>query len=116
MGRSSAPSTPLRRASPGSHTSGFVNMSSLRTATWLGATVVAAGLLGTAGCSSSSSTAPSTGATSGASSKTLTVKQIALGETLKHSFQPNGKGATQTEHLTQPDDIAAVNGKLYVGF
>jgi hypothetical protein len=39
-----------------------------------------------------------------------------LGETLKHSFQPNGTGAMQTEHLVQPDDIAALGGHLYVGF
>jgi hypothetical protein len=91
-----------------------VKIFSLHTATWLGATVVAAGLLGTAGCSSSSS--PSASSSTGASSKTLAVKQIALGETLKHSFQPNGKGAARTEHLIQPDDIVALGGKLYVGF
>ena len=85
---------------------------SLRTAAWLGATVVAAGLLGTAGCSSSSSSAPSTSA----SPKTFSVKQLILGETMKHSFQPNGTGAMQSEHLVQPDDIAAVGGHIYVGF
>jgi hypothetical protein len=89
-----------------------VNIFSLRTAAWLGAAVVAAGLLGAAGCSSSSSTAPS----ASASPKTFTVKQIVLGDTLKHSFQPNGTGATQTERLVQPDDIAAVGGHIYVGF
>jgi len=36
--------------------------------------------------------------------------------TLKHSYQPGGKGATTTEHLTQPDDIVALGGNLYVGF
>ena len=91
-----------------------MNTFSLRTATWLGATVVAAGLLGTAGCSSSSSSSSS--ASASASSKTLTVKQIAFGTTLKHTFQPGGKGATRTEHLTQPDDIVTLGGKLYVGF
>jgi hypothetical protein len=44
------------------------------------------------------------------------VKQIAFGSTLKHSFQPNGTGATITGSLTQPDDIVALGGKLYVGF
>jgi len=39
-----------------------------------------------------------------------------LGTTLKHSFQPNGKGATATESLSQPDDIVALGGNLYVGF
>jgi hypothetical protein len=36
--------------------------------------------------------------------------------TLKHSYQPNGKGAAQTEALTQPDDIVTLGGNLYVGF
>jgi hypothetical protein len=42
--------------------------------------------------------------------------QIAFGTTLKHTFQPGGKGAPTTEHLTQPDDIVTLGGKLYVGF
>ena len=91
-----------------------MNIFSLRTATWLGATVVAAVLLSTAGCSSSSSS--SSTASASASNKTLTVRQIALGTTLKHSFQPGGTGAVRTEHLTQPDDIVTLGGKLYVGF
>jgi hypothetical protein len=88
--------------------------------TGLGAAVVAAGLLVTAGCSSSGS---GTGSGSGsgsaspsAASKTLSVKQIVFGTTLKHSYQPNGKGAAKTEHLTQPDDIVTLGGNLYVGF
>ena len=89
-----------------------MNIFSLRTATWLGATVVAAGLLGTAGCSGSSSSSPG----ASASPKTFTVKQLDLGETMKHSFQPNGTGAMQTERLVQPDDIAFLGGHLYVGF
>jgi hypothetical protein len=89
-----------------------VNIFSLRTATWLGTTVVVAGLLGAAGCSSSSS--PS--ASASGSSKTLTVKQIAFGTLLKHSYRPGGKGAVRTEHLIQPDDIVTLGGKLYVGF
>jgi len=112
MGRSPVPFAPLHQMSLRSHRNRLVNIFSLRTAAWLGATVIAAGLLGTAGCSSSSSTAPS----ASASPKTFTVKQIVLGETLKHSFQPNGTGAMQTEHLVQPDDIAALGGHLYVGF
>jgi hypothetical protein len=35
---------------------------------------------------------------------------------MKHSFQPNGTGAMQTERLVQPDDIAYLGGHLYVGF
>jgi hypothetical protein len=76
---------------------------------------VTAGLLGTAGCSSSSGSG-SPSASPSAPSATPTVKQIVFGTTLKHSFQPNGTGATQTEHLTQPDDIATLGGNLYVGF
>jgi hypothetical protein len=86
----------------------------------VGATVVAAGLLGTAGCSSSSSSSTSSSSSASASASaptnTLTFKQIILGTTLKHSFQPNGKGAAQTEFLTQPDDIVTLDGNLYVGF
>jgi hypothetical protein len=91
-----------------------VTIFSLRTATWLGAAVVAAGL-GAAGCSSSSSTAPAAAASPSAP-KTLTVRQIVFGDTLKHSFQPAGQTAMSTEHLTQPDDIVSLGGKLYVGF
>ena len=44
------------------------------------------------------------------------MKQIVFGTTLKHSFQPFGKGAARTEHLVQPDDIVTLGGNLYVGF
>ena len=101
-----------------------MNIFSPRTATWLSVTVVAAGLVATAGCSSSSSSTSSSTSTStstssasaSASSNTLTVKQIVLATTLKHSFQPDGKGAAKTESLTQPDDIVTLGGNLYVGF
>ena len=86
----------------------------LRTVTRLGATIAAASLLGAAGCTSSGSSSPS--ASPGASSKGLTVHQIAFGTLLKHSFQPGGKGAARTEHLIQPDDIVSVGSHLYVGF
>ncbi len=46
----------------------------------------------------------------------LTAKQIAFGTLLKHSFQPNGTGASATEHLIQPDDLVALGGNIYVGF
>jgi hypothetical protein len=39
-----------------------------------------------------------------------------LATTLKHSFQLNGTGATKTESLSQPDDLVALGGNLYVGF
>jgi hypothetical protein len=35
---------------------------------------------------------------------------------MTHTFQPNGTGATKTEHLTQPDDIVTLGGNLYAGF
>ena len=106
-----------------------MNIFSLRTATWLGVTVVAAGLLGAAGCSSSGSSStsspsssPNTGSSSagasagGTSTSALAANQIVQATTLKHSFQPNGKGAATTESLTQPDDIVTLGGNLYVGF
>ncbi|HEY8043913.1 MAG TPA: hypothetical protein VIF35_06600 [Streptosporangiaceae bacterium] len=93
-----------------------MNIYSLRKFTWLGATIVAAGLLGTAGCASSGTGSGSASASASAPTKTLTVKQIIFGTTLKHSYQPNGKGAAKTEHLTQPDDIVSLGGKLYAGF
>src|SRR6516162_6004733 len=80
----------------------------------MGATVVAAGLLGMAGCSSSSS--PSASPSPTGPPKVLTSHQIVFGELLKHSFQPGGTGAMQTERLSQPDDIVAAGGHLYVGF
>jgi hypothetical protein len=101
----------------------------LRSAARLGATVVAVGLLGTAGCSSSSSSSSSkassspssaaasaTPASSAGAANTLSVKQIVLATTLKHSYQRDGKGAATTESLSQPDDIVTLGGNLYVGF
>jgi len=117
MDCSSARLAPLRRASLRPHTSYLVNIFSLRTATGLGATIAAAGLLAAAGCSSSSTTSSSPSASSSTSApKQLTVKQIAFGTILKHSFQPNGTGAATTGSLSQPDDIVALGGHLYVGF
>ena len=92
--------------------------------TRLGVTVVAVGLLGAAGCSSSSSPSSSSSSSSGSASAsatasaptTFSVKQIVLGTTLKHSFQPNGTGATKKESLSQPDDLVALGGNIYVGF
>lgn len=39
-----------------------------------------------------------------------------MATTLKHRYQPGGKGAARTESLSQPDDIVALGGNLYVGF
>jgi hypothetical protein len=93
-------------------------------ATRLGVAVVAAGLLSTAGCSGSSSSSSSSpnsatasaSSSASASNSTLSVKQIVLGTTLKHNFQPNGKGAAKSESLSQPDDIVPLGGNIYVGF
>jgi hypothetical protein len=93
-----------------------VKIFNLRTTTWLGAAVLIAGLLGMAGCSNSSSTSSSASPSPSAPSGAFTVKQIAFGSTLKHSFQPNGTGAAVTASLNQPDDIVALGGNLYVGF
>jgi len=99
-----------------------VNIFSLRPATWLSVTVVAAGLVATAGCSSSSSSSSTSTSTStstasaSASNNTLALKQIAFGTTLKHSYQPGGTGAATTGSLSQPDDLVALGGNLYVGF
>ena len=94
----------------------------------LGVAVVAAGLAATAGCSGSSSSSSSSSGTASASASAsssasatasnsaLSVKQIVLGTTLKHSYQPNGKGAMATESLSQPDDIVTLGGNLYAGF
>src|SRR5258708_4211891 len=120
MSRSPARRTLLRRALLGPHTNRLLNIFSLRTATWLGDTIVATGLLGAAGCSSSgsssSSASTSRSASPSASNNTLSLKQIVLGTTLKHSYQINGKGAAKTESLAQPDDLVALGGNLYVGF
>jgi hypothetical protein len=93
-----------------------VNIYKNRRNTRLGAAAVAASLLTTAGCSSSGSGSGSGSARPSSSSNVLAVKQIVFGTTLKHSYQPNGKGAAKTEHLTQPDDIVTLGGNLYVGF
>jgi hypothetical protein len=103
-----------------------MNIFSMRMTPRLGVAVVATGLLATAGCSGSSSSSSSgtasasasasSSATATASNSGLSVKQIVLGTTLKHTYQPNGKGATATESLSQPDDIVPLGGNLYAGF
>jgi hypothetical protein len=105
-----------------------MNLFSKRKATLLGTAAAAAGLLATAGCSGSSSSsstsstassstaAASSTATASATSNAFSVKQIVQDGTLKHSYQPNGKGGSKTESLTQPDDIVTLGGNLYVGF
>jgi hypothetical protein len=107
-----------------------MNLFSKRKATLLGTALAAAGLLGTAGCSgstissstssaASSSTAAASStanASASATSNAFSVKQIVQAGTLKHGYQPDGKGGSKTESLTQPDDIVTLSGNLYVGF
>ena len=111
-----------------------MNVFKQRTATQLSAIAITAGALAAAGCSSSSSSsspastssasagaAGSTPAAASSTSATATatgfaVKQIVQATTLKHSFQVNGKGAAKSESLSQPDDMVALGGNLYVGF
>jgi hypothetical protein len=83
-------------------------LSSRRTARLAAAAVVSAGALVT--------TAALALPASAASHHTLFVRQIAFGKDLHHKYQANGKGAWHTETLTQPDDISALDGRLYVGF
>ena len=80
--RSPSCSTPLRRASLGGHKTSSVIIFSLRTSAWLGAAVVVAGL-GTAGCTSSSTTTPA--ASPSAAPKVLTVHQLVFGELLQNA-------------------------------
>jgi hypothetical protein len=101
-----------------------VDIFSFRAATWLGVAVVAAGTLGTAGCSSSSSSSSSSAsvkssAASGASGNPgggLSVRQLVFGSTLKHTFQPDGKGAGKSESLSKPDDLTSLGGRLFAAF
>jgi hypothetical protein len=51
-----------------------------------------------------------------ASSRDLTVRQIAFGKKLHHRFRPDGKGAFRSEALSGPDDITMSNGHVYVAF
>ncbi len=83
-------------------------LSSRRTARLAAAAVVSAGAL--------VATAALALPASAASHHTLSVRQIAFGKDLRHKYQANGKGAWHTETLTQPDDISALDGRLYVGF
>ena len=111
----------LRRGSPGRRMKPSMSIYSICKASRPGAiVVVAAGLLVTAGCTSSSSSSPSASATASASASaagnTLSVKQIVLAATLKHTYRPDGKGSATTESLSQPDDIVTLGGNLYVGF
>ena len=44
------------------------------------------------------------------------MKQIVLGTTLKHSYERNGKGDTNSEAIRERDDIVKLGGNIYVGF
>ncbi|MBV9793642.1 MAG: hypothetical protein JO016_06835 [Actinobacteria bacterium] len=50
------------------------------------------------------------------SSPSFTVTRIASGQRLTHSFTAAGSGQRHQEHLTSPDDITMLRGRLYVAF
>jgi hypothetical protein len=83
----------------------------------LAAAAVTAGAVGTAGAlalsgsASASVASPATGRPA-----TLTVKQIAFGKKLHHTFRVNGTGAVRSEALFNPDDISELGPWLFVGF
>jgi hypothetical protein len=91
-----------------------VNIFSMRSATRLGAVLVAAGALATAGCSSSSSTpSASSSSTAGAPAASgPSVKQLVFGSSIKHLSKSSGK----KESLSKPDDLATLGGNLFVSF
>jgi hypothetical protein len=92
-----------------------VRIFSKHAATWLGAAVVGAGALGTAGAFALSGSATA-GTSAGGAAHTLTVRQIVNGAKLHHAFQSNGKGAWLTESLSSPDDLTELGGNLFVNF
>jgi hypothetical protein len=76
-----------------------------RQARWVAAAIVAAGAVGISGAFALSSASAGVRAPQPAG---LTVKQIALGARLHHTFRPGGTGAAKTEALAAPDDITAL--------
>jgi hypothetical protein len=92
-------------------------------ARWLAAAVVTAGVVGTSGALALTSAAASTtkagaakeGATASAPG-TLTVKRIAFGAKLSHTYQANGAGPMVSEPLTGPDDLSRLGQSIFVGF
>jgi hypothetical protein len=71
------------------------------------AAAVPAGLVG----AGSASAAPSHGGASG-----YTVKQLASGQSLTHTFTPSGSTKARTEKLTLPDDITSLGRDVFVTF
>ena len=60
--------------------------------------------------------APTARPASVAAASPLQVTQIAFGKKLHHTFLPNGKGTARTEALSSPDDIAELDGDIFVTF
>ena len=84
----------------------------MRSAARLGAALVVASALATAGCSSSSSGSAKAAASSGSASGGVNVRQFVFGSALKHMSQASGK----RESLTKPDDIVTLGGNLFAAF
>jgi hypothetical protein len=87
-----------------------------RTAKILAAAVVPASLL-IAGATVAAAASNRVAAASGRHhSSHLEVRQILSGKTLSHTFTPSGSSQSQSEALTQPDDITVLGHDLFVGF
>lgn len=80
----------------------------------LAAVVVTAGAAGTMGALALSGGSASAAAT--ARPSTLSVRQIAFGAKLHHTFRVNGTGAERSEALFNPDDLSELGPLLFVGF
>jgi hypothetical protein len=93
------------------------NKRSARTLT--AAAVAGAGVLAAVGvlaAPASAASATAQAAAGGPAVSPLHVTRIADGDTLHHTFFPNGKGTARTEALTSPDDITELGGNVFVTF
>ncbi|HEX6449158.1 MAG TPA: hypothetical protein VF060_06835 [Trebonia sp.] len=77
------------------------------------AAVVTSGVLVAAGAAGAAAATSGPGSV-GAGDAQLSVRAIASGTKLHHEYEANG--ASHTEKLTQPDDIALLGRHLFVGF
>lgn len=87
-----------------------------RTVALFAAATAVAGAVVTAGALAAPAIATTSAPASASNSHTLTVRQIANGAKLHHSFKVNGTGAKKTESLADPDDITQLGRGIYVTF
>lgn len=80
---------------------------------WLAAAAVTLGAAGTAGALAASGASASVAT---AKPAPLTVRQIAFGNELHHTFKMNGTGAATTEALSSVDDITRLGRDIFVSF